>query len=322
MKFYTGAGRFERMQSMPQKLLGPIPILCSAALALATIVLSGETVVVPRGGPEPQVILLWPDGAPGAQGGLDEDKPTLSIYLPPAEQTTGAAVVVCPGGGYRNLAVDHEGHQIARWLNSFGVAAFVLKYRLGPRYHHPAPLQDAQRALRHVRLHAAEFYIDPERIGIWGFSAGGHLASTAGTHFERGNPAAADAYGRTSSRPDFLVLGYPVISLTTEFTHQGSRRYLLGENPDPALAESLSNEKQVTAETPPTFLFHTDEDKGVPAENSVLFYLALRRAGVPAEMHIYERGQHGVGLAPTDRVLSSWPSRLADWLYSRGLLAK
>jgi acetyl esterase/lipase len=305
-----------------KRFSAPFSILCLASLSASAIWLSTRTALAQRGGPEPRVILLWPAGAPGAQGDLDEDKPTLSIYLPPADRATGVGVVVCPGGGYRNLAIDHEGQQIARWLNSFGVAAFVLKYRLGPRYHHPAPLQDAQRALRHVRLQAADYRVDPGRIGIWGFSAGGHLASTAGTHFERGNPAATDAYERISSRPDFLILGYPVISLTTEFTHEGSRRFLLGENPDPALADNLSNDKQVTAETPPTFLFHTNEDKTVPAENSVLFYLALRRAGVPAEMHIYERGQHGVGLAPTDRVLSSWPQRLADWMYSRGLLTK
>jgi acetyl esterase/lipase len=216
--------------------------------------------------------------------------------------------------------MDHEGVQIARWLNSIGVAAFVLKYRLGPRYHHPAPLNDAQRALRYVRANAGKLRVDPARLGIWGFSAGGHLASTAATHFDRGNPAAAETIDRMSSRPDFVILGYPVISFTTEYAHQGSRRFLLGENPDPQLVESLSNEKQVTAETPPTFLFHTNEDQGVPPENSVLFYLALRKAGVPAEMHIYEHGRHGVGLAPTDLALSSWPHRLADWMYGRGLL--
>jgi acetyl esterase/lipase len=210
--------------------------------------------------------------------------------------------------------------QIARWLNSIGVAAFVLKYRLGPRYHHPAPLDDAQRALRYVRLNAGKFRISQDRVGIWGFSAGGHLASTTATHFDRGDTAAAEPIGRMSARPDFAILGYPVISFTTEYTHEGSRRHLLGDNPDPKLMELLSNEKQVTAETPPTFLFHTDEDTGVPPENSVLFYLALRKAGVPAELHIYERGRHGVGLAPTDLVLSSWPRRLADWMYSRGLL--
>ena len=229
-------------------------------------------------------------------------------------------MVVCPGGGYGHLAVDHEGDQIARWLNSFGVAAFVLKYRLAPRYRHPAPLQDAQRAIRTVRHRARELNLAPDRIGIWGFSAGGHLASTAGTHFDAGNAAAADPIDRQSSRPDFLILAYPVISFTTEYTHRGSLRNLLGDNPDPKLVESLSNEKQVTAQTPPTFLFHTNEDKGVPSENSVLFYLALRKAGVPAEMHIYERGPHGVGLAPLDRALASWPDRLAEWFQTRGLL--
>jgi acetyl esterase/lipase len=200
------------------------------------------------------------------------------------------------------------------------VAAFVLKYRLGPRYHHPAPLQDAQRALRTVRSHAEEFGIRPDRIGVWGFSAGGHLSATAGTHFDAGDPQAADPIERASSRPDFLILAYPVISFTAEYTHRGSRKNLLGDSPDPALAENLSNEKQVTAQTPPTFLFHTDEDSGVPAENSIAFYLALRRAGVPAELHIYQSGQHGVGLAQKDPILSSWPGRLADWMKVRGLL--
>jgi len=269
---------------------------------------------------EPKTELLWPNGAPGAVGSEDADRPTFSIYLPATERAVGAGVVVCPGGGYRALAMDHEGQQIAQWLNSLGVAAFVLKYRLGPRYRHPAPLQDAQRAIRSVRLRAREFGIAPDRLGIWGFSAGGHLASTAATHFDAGNPEAAEPLERLSSRPDFAILAYPVISLTTEFTHRGSLNNLLGENPDPKLVELLSNEKQITARTPPTFLFHTTEDKGVPPENSILFYLALRRAGVPAEMHIYERGKHGVGLAPADPVLSTWAARLSDWLRARGLL--
>lgn len=263
---------------------------------------------------EPKVIPLWPGGAPGAVGNEEADRSTLSLYLLAAEKAAGTGVVVCPGGGYGTLALDHEGRQIAGWLNSLGVAAFVLKYRLGPRYHHPAPLQDAQRALRLVRSQAGEFGVAPDRIGIWGFSAGGHLASTAGTHFDAGDPSAPDPIDRVSCRPDFLILAYPVISFTTPYAHAGSRKNLLGENPDPALLESLSNEKQVTPQTPPTFLFHTDEDKGVPAENSVLFYLALRKAGVPAELHIYRRGKHGVGLAQSDPVLSSWAGRLADWL--------
>jgi acetyl esterase/lipase len=255
---------------------------------------------------EPKTELLWPDGAPGAVGNEDADRPALTTYLPAAP--TGSAVVVCPGGGYRHLAMDHEGKQIAEWLNSLGIAAFVLKYRLGDRYRHPAPLQDAQRAIRMVRERAGGLGVAPDHIGIWGFSAGGHLASTAATHFDAG------------SRPDFLILGYPVISFTTQYTHKGSRAALLGDNPDPKLVESLSNENQVTPQTPPTFLFHTNEDKGVPAENSVMFYLALRKAGVPAEMHIYERGNHGVGLAPKDPVLSTWPARLADWFRTRALL--
>lgn len=289
-------------------------------LTLLLIYTAAGVASAQRQAAEPETILLWPDGAPGAVGTDDVDKPTLTLYPVAGERSTGAAVVVCPGGGYRALAMDHEGVQIARWLNSIGVGAFVLKYRLGPRYHHPAPLNDAQRALRYVRLNAERFGVDGNRLGIWGFSAGGHLASTAATHFDRGDASATEPIDRQSARPDFAILGYPVISFTTEYTHQGSKLHLLGENPDPKLVELLSNEKQVTAETPPTFLFHTNEDTGVPAENSVLFYLALRKAGVPAELHIYEHGRHGVGLAPTDLVLSSWPRRLADWLYARGLL--
>ena len=260
--------------------------------------------------PAPKTELLWPNGAPGAVGSEDGDKPSLTIYLPAAEKATGAGVIVCPGGGYGHLAIDHEGDQIARWLNSFGVAGFVLKYRIAPRYHHPAPLQDAQQAIRMVRKRAGDWRVRPDRIGIWGFSAGGHLASTAGTHFD------------AETRPDFLILAYPVISFTTPYMHKGSRNNLIGENPDPKLAESLSNELQVTAQTPPTFLFHTNADTGVPAENSVLFYLALRKAGVPAELHIYANGPHGVGLGSNDLALSSWPRRLAEWMQGRGLLSR
>jgi acetyl esterase/lipase len=268
--------------------------------------------------PKPE--LLWPDGAPGALGIADTDKPTLTPFLVPEGRGTGTAVVVCPGGGYAHLASDHEGVQVARWFNSLGVAAFVLQYRLGPRYHHPIELGDAQRAIRNVRARAAEYRVLQDRIGIMGFSAGGHLASTAATHFDAGNAAAADVIDRVSSRPDFAVLVYPVITLTDPYTHHGSRENLLGPDPDPKLVASLSNELQVTASTPPTFLYHTTTDDVVPVENSVLFYLALRKAGVPAEMHIYAQGPHGVGLAPTDEALSTWPARLADWLRVRGLL--
>ena len=266
-----------------------------------------------------KVELLWPGGAPGAVGTDDADKPSLTIF-PAPEAATKTGVIVCPGGGYGAISKDHEGDQIARWLNSLGISAFVLQYRIAPRYRHPAPLQDAQRAIRFVRAHTADYRISPDRIGIWGFSAGGHLASTAGTHFDAGDPQAAEAIDRQSSRPDFMILAYPVISFITPYTHRGSLRNLLGDNPDPKLVASLSNETQVTPQTPPTFLFHTNEDTGVPPENSVLFYMALRHAGVPAEMHIYERGPHGVGLASTDAVLVSWTQRLKDWLEIRGLL--
>jgi acetyl esterase/lipase len=266
-------------------------------------------------GPAPE--LLWPNGAPGALGTADEDKPSLTPYL--AKSPNGTAVIVCPGGSYMHLAMDHEGVQVARWLNSLGISAFVLQYRLGPKYHHPAMINDAQRAIRTVRSRATALHIDPSRIGIWGFSAGGHLASTAATHFDAGNPSAPDPIDRAGSRPDFAILAYPVISFG-EFAHVGSRDNLLGKNPDPKLVEDLSNDLRVTAQTPPTFLFHTTTDTTVPVENSVRFYLALRKAGVPAEMHIFQNGPHGVGLAPTDATLSAWSGLLANWLRERGLL--
>ncbi|MEX2399946.1 MAG: alpha/beta hydrolase [Rhodothermales bacterium] len=265
-----------------------------------------------------QTIPLWPEGAPGAVGSEEVDRPTLTIHLP--ENGNGTAVVVCPGGGYRNLAMDHEGRQVAEWLNERGIAAFVLKYRLGHRYRHPAPLSDVRRALRMVRSGSDTLGIDPERIGVWGFSAGGHLAATASTQYVRGDAQAEGPIDRVSSRPDFSILAYPVISLAESYTHQGSRQALLGEDPDPALVSQLSNERHVTSSTPPAFLFHTDEDEAVPAENSVAYYLALRRNGVPAELHVYRDGRHGVGLAPGDPVLGTWPDRLEDWLRAQGLL--
>ncbi len=285
------------------------------ALVLAAGVLRSQG---PGNLPKPE--LLWPEGAPGAMGAEDIDKPSIAAYLAPEGRGTGTAVIVCPGGGYSGLSMDKEGSEVARWLNSLGVAAFVLKYRLGPKYHHPIELGDAQRAIRTVRSKAAQFRILPDRVGIMGFSAGGHLASTAGTHFDAGNSSAPDPIDRVSSRPDFLVLCYPVITFTAPYIHRGSMRNLLGDTPDPKLVEGLSSELQVTAQTPPTFLFHTNADTGVPPENSALFYMALRKAGVPAEIHIYERGPHGVGLASTDEADSTWPSRLADWLRIRGLL--
>jgi len=268
---------------------------------------------------------LWSDGAPGAKGSEDGDKPNLTIYRPPREKATGAAVVICPGGGYGHLAMDHEGHQIAQWLNSFGVAGFIVKYRhsnSGAGYGHPAPLQDAQRAVRTVRARAKEWNVDPERIGILGFSAGGHLASSAGTHFQNRYSDAKDSIDKFSCRPDFMILIYPVISFTEWCTHKGSRKNLLGNDPESELVENLSNERQVTAQTPPTFLVHGNDDKGVPPENSIFFYLALRKAKVPAEMHIYENGRHGFGLGKQFGAVSSWPLRCQEWMRGRGLLDK
>ncbi len=297
----------------------PVTIVTVKAFALI-LPLAAAGALAQQPAAQHKVELLWSAGAPGAVGGEDADKPSLTVYRAPENSAVQTAVIVFPGGGYGALAKDHEGDQIARWLNSLGIQAFVLQYRIAPRYHYPAPILDAQRAIRLVRVHAADYGVSPSRIGIWGFSAGGHLASTAGTHFDAGDASAADPIDRVSSRPDFMILAYPVISFTTPYTHQGSLHNLLGDNPDPKLVSSLSNETQVTAQTPPTFLFLTNEDKSVPAENSVLFYLALRKAGVPAEMHIYERGPHGVGLASTDAVLATWAARLKDWLEIRGLL--
>ncbi len=271
---------------------------------------------------QPRVVRLWEGAAPGAQGSEDADIPTLTAYFAYPSQRTGTAVIVAPGGGYTGLADNHEGRQVANYLNALGVTAFVLKYRLGPRYRHPIELGDAQRAIRLVRSRAKEFSVQPDRIGVMGFSAGGHLTSTAATHFDAGNPQASDAIDRESSRPDFVILGYPVITFSDEYTHRGSRTALLGDNPDPKLVENLSNELQVTAQTPPTFLFHTSADNAVPVQNSVLFYLALKKANVPAEMHIFERGPHGVGLDLADPNLGEWPVLLSNWLRLHGWLTR
>lgn len=264
-------------------------------------------------------IPLWDSRAPGALGDEDIDKPTLTIYLP-GSATVMPAVIVAPGGSYAHLSMDKEGSAPAKYLNDLGAAAFVLKYRLGPRYHHPIELGDAQRAIRMVRARAAEWHIDPNRIGIMGFSAGGHLASTASTHFDSGDPKASDLIDRVSSRPDFAILCYPVISMTEPWTHQGSKTMLLGDHAPPELARGLSTETKVTKDTPPTFIYQTNPDTTVPAENAVAYYLALRKAGVPAEIHVFRNGAHGSGLAQSDPALSEWPKLLANWLRASGLL--
>jgi acetyl esterase/lipase len=270
----------------------------------------------------PTVELLWPKGAPGANGTKPEDQPSLSIHLPPTDKANGTGVVVCPGGGYGFLAADHEGKQIGEFLNKQGVAAFVLKYRIAPHYRHPAPMLDAQRAVRTVRARAKEWGVDPGRVGIMGFSAGGHLASTVATHFDDGKADAEDPIDRVSCRPDFAILCYPVITLKPPYAHMGSRNNLLGKEPDEKLVDSLCNDQMVTDKTPPTFLFHTDADSGVKPENSILYYSALKRHKVPAELHIYEKGPHGVGLAMNDANLSTWSERLVGWMKGRGLLTK
>jgi acetyl esterase/lipase len=274
---------------------------------------------------EPKVELLWPDGAPGAKGDAEGDKPTLTIYVPDQEKATGAAVVICPGGGYGHLATDHEGRQVAQWLNSFGVAGIMLTYRhhgSGAGYGYPAPQQDAQRAIRTVRSRAKDWGVDPNRIGILGFSAGGHLASSAATHFNESFYEPKDAIDRASCRPDFAILVYPVITMKDPFTHRGSRTNLLGTNPDQQLIEKMSNETQVTEQTPPTFLLSTWEDTAVPAENSLAFYEALRKAKVPAEIHVFLKGPHGFGLGRDRGPVSAWPELCRQWMQVSGFLGK
>jgi acetyl esterase/lipase len=277
-------------------------------------------------------VMLWPEGVPGAirDGGsevADEGRisnvhqPSLTPYLPAAGRTNTTAVIVCPGGGYNRLAIDKEGRATAEWLNSLGVSAFVLKYRL-KEYGHPAPLRDVLRAVRLLRSDAARWAISPDRIGVLGFSAGGHLAASAGTLFDDADGRTGAALDATSARPDFLVLVYPVIRLVGPDAHTGSGRSLLGANATPGMLERFSLDTRVTTKTPPAFLVHGGTDTAVPPENSVLFYLALRRAGVPAELHVYREGAHGVGLEPNHGPISDWPKRCAEWLAAKGLLGE
>jgi acetyl esterase/lipase len=260
-----------------------------------------------------QTFRLWQHAAPAAQGNSEKDIPTLTAALPPASKNDGSVFIVCPGGGYQYLS-DHEGLPVARWLNSHGITCFVLKYRLGPKYHHPAEMDDVQRAIRLVRFNAKVWGLDSKRIGIIGFSAGGHLASTAATHFDDGKPDAPDEIDRVSCRPDLAILVYPVITMLDPYVHQGSRKNLLGENPDPKLEELLSNDRQVTRQTPPCFLVTSFDDKTVPVENSLLFAEACHKHGVKVELHIFEHGRHGFGLGGDDPVLKTWPDIAAGWL--------
>src|SRR5712692_1872546 len=243
-----------------------VSIACARTLSAGPVRAQQPAAPRPTVNAEPQTMPLWENGAPGALGTEESDRPTLTLFRAEGRQTPGASVIVAPGGGYGALALNKEGRQIAYWFNSMGVTAFVLKYRLGPRYHHPIELGDAQRAIRIIRARATEFGIAPDRIGFMGFSAGGHLAATAGTHVDEGKAGASDPIERVGSRPDFLILAYPVISFDASIAHAGSVRNLLGESPDPKLLEDLSNDLRVTPQTPPTFLFHTTADTGVPVE--------------------------------------------------------
>ncbi|WP_207495927.1 alpha/beta hydrolase [Aridibaculum aurantiacum] len=279
------------------------------------------------------IIPLWPAGnVPNYQQVNEVEKrdtgstihirnvqePDIAVFLPAKRNANGMAVVVCPGGGYSNLSYDWEGLDVAKWLNSKGFAAVVLKYRLPNSKSnvvpHLSPLSDAKRALRMVRANAARWNVKVDKIGIMGFSAGGHLASTLGTHFDAGNASAADSVERYTSRPDFMVLVYPVISMSKSIMHAGSKTNLIGSNPTAELAKEYSNELQVTKQTPPTFLIHATDDKTVPVENSLLFFQALKDNAVPAEMHIYPKGGHGFGLALGRGYLETWTDRCTDWL--------
>ncbi|MDE3740871.1 alpha/beta hydrolase [Maribacter polysaccharolyticus] len=246
-------------------------------------------------------------------------EPSLEVYLPSERNAIGTAMVIFPGGGYQVLAYDWEGSDIAKYLNGKGIAAMVVKYRLpsdvSQKEKYKVPLMDAQRAMRLVRSKAGDFHIDPKKIGIIGFSAGGHLAATLGTHFEDQVYAKMDDVDLLSARPDFMVLGYPVITFG-EFAHSGSRKALLGDNPTAEMIDYFSNEKQVTVNTPPTFLFHATDDGAVPVENSLLFYKALKDKGVSATMHIYPKGGHGFSLALKDKLLRGWTERMFEWMES------
>lgn len=262
----------------------------------------------------PEERLLWLNGAPFAEGDTPEDRPALFPYL--LEGSDRPVVIVAPGGGY-GVRAAHEGEPIARWLNGLGISAFVLRYRVAP-YKHPAPLTDALRAIRTVRARAAEFGIDAGRIGLLGFSAGGHLVASAGTQWEGPNPEAVDEIDRVSDRPDLIVLCYPVITLRDPHTHAGSRQNLLGETPGAALVDAMSAELRVTSETPPAFLWHTSDDAAVPVENSLLFAAALKEKGVLFDLHVYSSGTHGIGLAEDHPFASGWTSAAAAWLKTQG----
>ena len=276
-------------------------------------------------------IPLWPEGVPnakpiGAEKVVDGrisnvSEPTLTVFKPAVDRPTGTAVIICPGGGYQFVSNAREGEQYANFLSSLGITAFVLKYRMA-EFGHPAPLQDVLRAVRLVRSQAASYGVDPNRIGVMGSSAGGHLAATSGTLYDHALGRTGHELDEVSARPDFLILMYPVIMMDGPAIHAGSRRALLGESPSAANVNLMSLEKQVTSATPPTFLSHSQDDGAVPVENSIAFYQALTRNKVPAEMYLYERGGHGMGMRMGQGNASTWPHRLEEWLRDRKLIAQ
>jgi len=278
----------------------------------------------------PAPLPLWPEGVPGARADLGPERsddgrsanvsePTLTVYGPAPDRANGTAVIICPGGGYVHVSTAREGEQYAIWLSSLGITSFVLKYRM-QEFGHPAPLQDVLRAVRLVRSQAAGLRIRPDRIGVMGSSAGGHLAASAGTLFDHPLGRTGTALDAVSARPDFLVLMYPVITMEGPATHAGSRKALLGDHPSADALRLMSVEKQVSARTPPTLLIHTQEDASVPVENSILFYQALVKARVPAEMYLFEHGAHGMAMRQGLGTASNWPRRAEEWLKDKGLL--
>jgi len=274
---------------------------------------------------------VWPNGAPNDNGMKEPEEKydgvrvrnvseaEMYVYLPEKEKNTGAAVVICPGGGYWIEAMDHEGYDMAKWLQSKGIAGIVLKYRL-PYGHHEIPSGDARQTMRIVRMNAKEWGIDPDKLGIAGSSAGGHLASTVGTSFDLGNKQSTDPIEKMSCRPDFMLLLYPVISFDESVGHMGSRKNLIGEGNDWKLAKQYSNELNVTKETPPTFLILADDDKTVLPQNSVDFYLALKKYDIPAEMHIFQEGGHGFGMTKKNLPVDQWPDLFYSWLKAQKIV--
>lgn len=259
-------------------------------------------------------ILLWPDGAPLAKGSEPADRPTITPYLLEKSGRPAPCMLICPGGGYQSVSAS-EGEPIAAWLNGLGIAAVVLKYRVAP-YRHPCPLMDVTRAMRHIRHHAAEWNIDPERIGVIGFSSGGHVASTIGTHYDLGNPEAEDPIERHSSRPDLMVLCYPRITMI-HYPHPYHAN-LLGEDPTEELKAYLSNERHVTEETPPVFMWITGDDRNVHTGHLLLFASALTEHKVPYEMYVFESGGHGLGLARSHPTVGHWPELCGIWMKKHG----